>query len=267
MQSNLLYRVLEASHAFVALSNESFVAEDAAFVRNRAVPQVWDANHVSNVRVPTPAGFDRLLARIEEEFSGFSHRCIDVDPLTPAFVEARLVMEGYTPHSLLAMVLEGELAKPAPLCDIRSVDSSEGWQDYETLFRADAQGWLERPGGEHAFPVADALLEIRRLKERAGVRFWIAYAEGRPASYLCNAATPNGVGQVEDLFTHPDYRRRGLATALLAHCVADCRAAGAREVFLWADPDDTPKFMYQSLGFQPLAIIREYWKPVEVGAT
>ena len=137
---------------------------------------------------PRPAGFNRLLARMEEEFSGFTHRSVHVDSLTSAFVEARLVMEGYSPHSLLAMVLEGELAKPAPLCDIRPVDTSEGWQDYETLFRADAQGWLERPGGEHAFPVADALLEIRRLKERAGVRFWIAYVEGRPASYLCNAS-------------------------------------------------------------------------------
>lgn len=102
---------------------------------------------------------------------------------------------------------------------------------------------------------------VRDAQGKAGVRHWIAYAEDQPGAYLSSWVAPNGVGQVEDLFTHPDFRRRGLATGLIQHGVADCRARGAREVFLIADPGDTPKQMYAALGFRPLALLREYRKP------
>ena len=65
---------------------------------------------------------------------------------------------------------------------------------------------------------------------------------------------------MEDLFTHPEFRHRGLATALIHNCVADCRAHGAGPVVIVCDPGDTPKEMYAAIGFRPIAIKREYWK-------
>jgi predicted GNAT family acetyltransferase len=70
----------------------------------------------------------------------------------------------------------------------------------------------------------------------------------------------NGVGQVEDLFTHPDYRHRGLATTLIAHGVADARARGAGPVLIIADPSDTPQQMYSAMGFRPLFISRSQYR-------
>jgi predicted GNAT family acetyltransferase len=70
----------------------------------------------------------------------------------------------------------------------------------------------------------------------------------------------NGIGQVEDLFTHPDFRHRGIATALIAHCVADARARGAGPVLITADPLDTPKQMYAAMGFRPFSVTRNYFK-------
>ncbi len=62
------------------------------------------------------------------------------------------------------------------------------------------------------------------------------------------------------MFTHPDFRHRGLATALIDHCVADRRAHGAGPVVIVADPTDTPKRMYAALGFRPVAIKRSWRK-------
>ena len=70
----------------------------------------------------------------------------------------------------------------------------------------------------------------------------------------------NGVGQVENLFTHPDYRNRGIATALIHHCVADARAKGAGPVVIVADPTDTPKNIYARMGFRPVAVVGHYLK-------
>ena len=82
-------------------------------------------------------------------------------------------------------------------------------------------------------------------------------------AYLASWEGIDGVGQVEDLFTHPDHRHRGLATALLHHGIADCRAHGAGPVVIVADPTDTPKQIYAALGFRPVAIKRSYRKSLE----
>ena len=63
---------------------------------------------------------------------------------------------------------------------------------------------------------------------------------------------------MEDLFTVPAFRRRGVATALIAHAVGDARDRGAGPVLIGADPDDSPKHMYAAMGFRPLCVLRSY---------
>lgn len=63
------------------------------------------------------------------------------------------------------------------------------------------------------------------------------------------------------MFVQPDYQHRGIATALLTHCVDDARAHGANEVVIVASPDDTPKQMYADLGWRPVALKRQWHKP------
>jgi len=90
--------------------------------------------------------------------------------------------------------------------------------------------------------------------------------DGRAAAYFNSWAGIDGVGQVEDLFTHPDYRHRGLATALIHRCVADCRAKGAGPVVIVSDPADTPKLMYAAMGFRPVALVSNYMKRLQTPA-
>ena len=64
------------------------------------------------------------------------------------------------------------------------------------------------------------------------------------------------------MFTRAKFRHRGVATALIHRCVADCRAQGAGPVIIIADPDDTPKDMYTAMGFRPLVVLRSYHKEI-----
>ncbi len=68
------------------------------------------------------------------------------------------------------------------------------------------------------------------------------------------------MGMVEWLFTRKKHRRRGVATALIAHAVADARAQGAREVLIGASAgaDAVPRQLYASLGFRPVCVTEEY---------
>ena len=68
----------------------------------------------------------------------------------------------------------------------------------------------------------------------------------------------DGAGQVEDVFVEPEYRHRGLATALIHRGVADCRERGSSAVVIVADAGDTPQTMYAAMGFRHVATKRRY---------
>lgn len=252
-------RALAVNEAYAALGNERFEAEGATFVRNHDTPDIWDANHVANVTAATPQAIERLLARAEREYAHCGHRRFDIDYRTPPEFEARLALEGYIRSELLVMLLEGEPAGAAPAHDIRPLEGEEVWRAYTALHDIDWREYAERIPGSFDERSAEQMVRSRREKSPPA-SYWLAYVDGEPAAYVASWPGTDGVGIVEDLFTHPDYRRRGLATALVQRGVAHCRANGAGPVVIVADPDDTPKRMYAAMGFRPVAVKRNYLK-------
>ncbi|GAA1647311.1 GNAT family N-acetyltransferase [Catellatospora bangladeshensis] len=61
-----------------------------------------------------------------------------------------------------------------------------------------------------------------------------------------------GCAQVEDVYTDPGHRGRGLARALLAEGVRRAAEAGCPTTFLVADAQDWPVRFYERLGFTPV---------------
>jgi ribosomal protein S18 acetylase RimI-like enzyme len=65
-------------------------------------------------------------------------------------------------------------------------------------------------------------------------------------------ALPYGLAVLGNIFTHPDWRRRGCAQAVVAALVSDLLAQGCTEVILNVDVDNPPAIrVYTKLGFQP----------------
>ena len=257
--SDLTRRAVATDYGFMALGSERFDAEGATFIRNASVPLIRDANQVISVGASSANEIDRLLARADREYAGSPHRQFRIDFTASPEFEARLVLEGYERKDTLVMLLEGDLIGAAKPHDIRPVESEADWQAYSSLHEIDLREYAEKiPGGIEA-PVVEQLMLARRVKSPP-VRYWMAYVDGDARAYLASWEGLDGVGQVEDLFTHPEFRHRGLATALLHQCVADCRAHGAGPVVIAADALDTPKRMYAALGFRPVAISRTYRK-------
>ncbi len=179
--------------------------------------------------------------------------------------EARLALEGYRSEGALVMVLEGELRGEAKPCEIREIRSEADWSAYTAMREMDWRAYVERQGKPYDETEAEALVQVVRCTRAKSppARHWVAIVDDEARAYLSSWEGIDGLGQVEDLFTHPEFRHRGLATALIHHGVADCRAQGAGPVTIAADPTDTPKNMYAAMGFRPVAVKREYWKQVE----
>ena len=63
-----------------------------------------------------------------------------------------------------------------------------------------------------------------------------------------------GNGMLEDVYTTPEARGRGLAAAAIAAVLHAARAERHELVFVPTDADGRARSLYERLGFEPLAI-------------
>jgi ribosomal protein S18 acetylase RimI-like enzyme len=72
-----------------------------------------------------------------------------------------------------------------------------------------------------------------------------------------------GVGELEPVGTHPDYERRGLASAVCRFALRRLQELGASTAIVYARGDDAypaPKRLYESIGFREHTRSQEYRK-------
>lgn len=259
MSSELLARVFETVDGYLALGNEVIDGPLACFVRNPEAPNVYDANHVTRVRAGTPKETASVLERADDLLAPSGHRQFLIDPATPSTFEARLALDGYEVSEELELLLEGDVVSgPMPGgVDIRLAESDADWVSLERLFRMDHE---EEAGQGREVISADVTRQVVATKrfKAPGLAFFVASVKRTDCAFFSSWPGTNGVGKVEDLFTHPDFRHQGVATALIRHCVDDARARGAKEVVIGARVDDTPKAMYAAMGFRPICVLRSW---------
>ena len=256
---------------YFELGNDVVDEGDVRWVRNPACAEIYDANHGTAVRAATPEGIEAVLRRADELFADHQHRTFKVDPRTPAAFEARLLLDGYAQETEVQLLLTGDLRADPPAVDIRPVEGPADWAVLARLTRRDHEEEAEKEGHPPYAPsVTTAMVATKRAKAPA-LRFFLAGVEGEDCAFFSSRPGPegSGVGKVEDLFTAREHRHRGIATALIAHAVADARGRGADAVLIGADPTDTPKDMYAAMGFEPVCPLRSYTKrsPAAGGAT
>lgn len=84
---------------------------------------------------------------------------------------------------------------------------------------------------------------------RAAGKRWFAVRGPGGAIESLAALTPGEVAEIDHVATLPAARGRGNATALVARCVEEARAAGTPGVFLFAQPGGSAERLYRRSGF------------------
>lgn len=88
---------------------------------------------------------------------------------------------------------------------------------------------------------------------------WLAESQGATLAVammdvyetLPSGGNPTGLcGTIKNVYTLPDFRRQGLARALLGKLLAQAKELGVGPVFLGATPEGLP--LYEGLGFRRL---------------
>ncbi len=254
-----LRAVYAMDDAFMGLGNTTVNEPGATIVHNADALRVRDANHVSLIAHDTAPTFDALLAYTDTILGGAPARVIKTSALTPPDIAAQLLCAGFKRDDGVFLLLEGPLRAGVPAHEVRLMETDADWAAWRTL---DAMNWAEttaKVGVTFSEEFQGHYATLKRARTRA-IQYWLAYADGAPRAFLSSWEGINGIGMLEDLFTQPEYRHRGLATSLIAHAVADVRARRTQRIAIPADAQDTPKHMYAALGFRPLSLHTTFWQ-------
>lgn len=255
-----LRALAEAQDWCEALGHASAEGSHCRLVTDPAHPALWSGNHASAVRAATAHEIEVTLEDIEAAFTHSPYRVVDADPFTSPTFLARLALDGWQEQpAVILMAVQAPLAPvaaPAPGFDPIRTDAD--WAELRSLHKLDlAEG--ARTGAAHPAEIAEGLYQAMRRKAAAG-RIFLARHGGRASAYAMAVPAPAGFGLVDDLFTAPDFRRRGVGSALLAHCVAWLRQQGCGTAFLTARASDRPKALYARMGFKPEMLVRRWVK-------
>jgi ribosomal protein S18 acetylase RimI-like enzyme len=251
---------MEVNWQNLALGHEVSRVDGATFVRNRVLPDIYDANFVFDITVSEPAEIDRLLALAISEYAQTPKLTFRLDPFTPPAFEARLALEGYERSEAIVLLLDGLLPRPLGHFQILPIDDDAGWMAYEQLKRLDWSAHAAQMNGDpNDTAIPHGLATSARLK-CPPVQYVLAYEDGHAVGHCSAWAGLEAVGQVEDLFVHEAYRHRGIGTAMLQHCVDAARSQGAGPIVIVVETTNTAKEMYVALGWRPVALCRQYSK-------
>jgi predicted GNAT family acetyltransferase len=147
----------------------------------------------------------------------------------------------------------GELVAPAPVPG-RLVTATEDDRQLATAwfeaFMGDADEQAGRPRGSSAHEAPDEDEMLRRL--RAGsVWFWVDEAGQRV--HLTAANPPSfGVARVGPVYTPPEQRGRGWASAAVAEVSGLLQQQGARVCLFTDQANPTSNKIYAALGYRPV---------------
>lgn len=117
--------------------------------------------------------------------------------------------------------------------------------------------WIEAFGDDARVPTSDPEGKARRLVGDRALALWID--EARPVSMAGRAGrTPHGA-RVGPVYTPPELRGRGYATAVTAWVTRRLLETGLRRCFLYTDlANPTSNRIYRRIGYEPVMDVRDY---------
>lgn len=263
MEISKLIRLACETYAFHGqLGLDCMELPQCCLVRDQANPNVWSSNKVYDIKIDAPEHISSMMQAVEEWFQGNAYRHFVIDPYTSDFFSAYLALNDYAEQvPILQMILTGALPDLKGGLELIPVTSADHWDILYSLVRQDHQEGARTQGRRLNEMVTQGIVEAYKRKASA-CQFFIAVLDGVRCAYGSGINGPNGMGMVDDLFTLPNFRQRGIASAIIAHCVEFVRNRGAGPILIGGHVSDKPKKLYFRLGFQPICLTRSFIKKV-----
>lgn len=220
-------------------------------VRTPTNPGFWWGNFLLLASPLREGEAEQWTQEFGEYFPEARHLALGVDGIEgEAGDAAELARLGVSVETNSVLTAEEMPApgRPAPGVDVRPLSGDDDWAQAGRIRLACDHG--DPTDAAHREFVQARQEEYRRLCE-AGYGAWFgAFVDGRMAAGAGLFTDGNGLARFQNVETHPDFRRRGLATAVLRHAghwgLTELRAS---TLVIVADPDHHAIGLYRELGF------------------
>lgn len=217
-------------------------------------PAKWDVNVLLVDRVAPELEAQALMDEAErlQGAAGLAHRRLELseggDRLRPDFDAA-----GWSIDHLLLMVARpgADRRGEAAHADAREVDFDR--------VRPLAERWQRdaaSPGQpDQSVEVVDADADRARVES---ARMFLAERDEEPAAYALLLQVADGVSEIDQVYTAPEHRGAGMASAVVRAAMAAASERGDTLIYLLADAEDWPFRLYERLGFDTVGTRYEF---------
>ena len=215
-------------------------------IRTPANPYFWWGNFLL-IREQVRAGeWSGWVAEFAREFPDATHialgadRPIDSDDWSDLGLDLQV-------DTVLTATAPPPATPSTVTAEIRPLRSDQDWRQMADLRLA----LPEAPPDPNVAEFTEAKVAECRALTEAGHGVWFgAFVDGRMCAGAGLFACGDGLARYQSVETHPDFRRRGLASSLVAELGSwGFRQMNASRLVMVADPDYHAIQMYRRLGF------------------
>jgi ribosomal protein S18 acetylase RimI-like enzyme len=203
---------------------------------------------------PSEAQFQEWMARFTEEFSDAAHMTFGIDGTTIPDDREHQAPAGMVADLSVVMTSErppagGEVMGTPTVRPLRS----DGDWDQEHLLRLVQDEGDQPHSPDHLDFLRRSTDEARRMVAGGHAEYFGAFTGDRLCSVVGIASDGQGVARYQNVGTHPGFRRRGLASTLLARAgLFGTEEMGARQLVIVAEHDSKAAALYRAVGFVPV---------------
>ena len=210
-------------------------------------PSLPTVPHLNTVFVHAPLGADAIETLADEQLAGLCNQRVVIDDEAHGErIASELEGRGWTRYRLLHMARDG--AEPPPEADALAEEVPYGH------VRGLREEWLRSEGwGLDGDGLREVLAGDARIFAGSPPRAFAVFEQGRPLAYAL-LIDGGSDGMLEDVYTTPQARGRGLSRATVAAVLHAARAERHEAVFVPTDPAGGASGLYERLGFAALAV-------------